>query len=387
MRIGFDAKRAFHNSTGLGHYSRTLIRSLADTFPEHSYGLFNPSISQNFPLPWDGIDRNQIQEIRPNRMLDRFFSSAWRSSWVKKDLLRYKIDLFHGLSHEIPRGIERTGIRTVVTIHDLIFERYPDQYNPIDVRIYRNKFRHACEKADRIIAISEQTKRDIVSFYKIPARKIKVCYQSCNPLFFRQVPDAEKQRIRERYQLPERFFLYVGSLIERKNLIRVVEALHALGTHTNMPLVVIGTGGQYERKVKERIRQLRMEDRVVFLSRSQAAMDFASFRNASDFPAIYQLATAMIYPSIFEGFGIPVLEALASELPVITSDLSCLPEAGGQGSLLVDPLSVDAIGSAMGQVLHDPSKVLQMKQAGKQHAAAFTPEATARRVMDLYESL
>ena len=279
------------------------------------------------------------------------------------------------------------GIPSVVTIHDLIFERYPNQYNPIDVRIYRNKFRHACEKADRIIAISEQTKRDIVEFYQIPARKIRVCYQSCNPAFFERVPEITKQEIRAKYKLPEHFFLYVGSIIERKNLNRAVEAMDKLRNDTDIPLVVIGTGGSYEKVVRRTVERLGLGQRVIFLSQSPAAKASVAFQDATDFPAIYQLATAMIYPSTFEGFGIPVLEALASELPVITSNVSCLPEAGGSGSLLVDPYSVDAIAEAMRLVLHDSNKVNAMIESGRKHAAMFTPEITARRVMDLYESL
>ena len=387
MRIGFDAKRAFHNVTGLGHYSRTLIRSLAEYFPDHQYYLFNPKSPARFALPWDGVNRSNLIEVIPTRALDRLLPSAWRSSWVKKDLRKNQIDLYHGLSHEIPRGMERRGIRTVVTIHDLIFERYPDQYNPIDVRIYRNKFRHACEKADRIIAISEQTKKDIVEFYKIPARKIRVCYQSCQPAFFETVSAAEKEQVKQRYQLPDDFFLYVGSIIERKNLDNVVRALHAIRQETDLPLLVIGTGGKYERTVKASIEELGLSDRVIFLSRSEAAKNSERFQQATDFPAIYQLATAMIYPSIFEGFGIPVLEALASELPVITSNLSCLPEAAGPGSLLIDPHDPQAIANAMRIVFTDRQKVTEMKKVGKEHALRFTPLATAKKVMDLYESI
>src|SRR6478735_8899366 len=126
MNIGFDAKRAFHNQTGLGHYSRTLVQ----------------------------FNEENIHQILPSRFPATLFTAAWRSSWVKKDLKKLKIDLYHGLSHEIPIGIQKTNIRSVVTIHDLIHERYPEQYNPVDVKIYSKKFRYACQHADRIIATS-----------------------------------------------------------------------------------------------------------------------------------------------------------------------------------------------------------------------------------------
>jgi glycosyltransferase involved in cell wall biosynthesis len=342
MNIGFDAKRAFHNGTGLGHYSRTLIRSLSDYHPEHQYYLFNPRHSSEFELKG-----NNLQEIVPTDFLSRLFSSAWRSSWVKKDLQRLKIGLYHGLSHEIPVGIERTGIKSVVTIHDLIHERYPEQYNAIDVKIYSKKFRYACEHADKVIAISEQTKRDIIEFYKIPEKKITVCYQSCNPAFGDKVSEEDKKKIKEEYDLPEQFFLYVGSVIERKNLLNICKALFLLRNELDIPLVVIGDGGKYKQQVKDFITQNGLQSKVIFLSEYEKARTSPSFRSAKVFPAIYQSAIAMIYPSFFEGFGIPVLEALWSRLPVITSSVSCLPEAGGAGAYYVNPGSAEEIASGM----------------------------------------
>jgi len=163
--------------------------------------------------------------------------------------------------------------------------------------------------------------------------------------------------------------------------------MDAIRKATDMPLVVIGTGDQYEKLVRLAVQKRQLNDRVIFLSDSAVAKTSSSFQNAADFPAIYQLATAMIYPSIFEGFGIPVLEALASELPVITSNLSCLPEAGGPGSLLIDPYSSEAIVEAMLRIVNEPDLIQTMKATGKKHADLFTPDITARRVMDLYETL
>ena len=327
MNIGFDAKRAFHNHTGLGHYSRTLIRSLSEVYPGHQYFLFNPKPSTQF-----SFQSENLHEVLPTGFPGKWFPSLWRSQLVKKDLQKLKIDLYHGLSHEIPMGLPRTGIRSVVTIHDLIHERHPEQYNPVDVRIYRKKFRYACANADRIIAISEQTRKDIIDFYQTDPAKIRVCYQSCNPAFGVQIGDEEKKAIRELYQLPLQFFLYVGSVIERKNLLNICKAINLLRNELNIPLVIIGEGGGYKQKVKDYIRQNGLESLCIFLSEKESARQSKGFRTATDFPAIYQSAIALIYPSFFEGFGIPVLEALWSHTPVITSTLSCLPEAGGKGA-------------------------------------------------------
>ncbi len=382
MNIGFDAKRAYHNHTGLGHYSRTLIRSLADYFPEHNYYLFNPKASDRFSL-----DGQNLHEIRPTGFLNKLFSSAWRSSWVKSDLKRLNIDLYHGLSHEIPVGIQQTGIKSVVTIHDLIHERYPEQYNPIDVKIYRKKFSYACEHADRVIAISEQTKKDIIEFYKTPEEKIRVCYQSCNPSFGTTVIDAEKQRVKKLYHLPEEFFLYVGSVIERKNLLNVCKAVFLLRNELDIPLVVIGDGGKYKQQVKDFIRQNGIENKIIFLSETEAAKSSKAFQSAADFPAIYQSAIAMIYPSFFEGFGIPVLEALWSKVPVITSNVSCLPEAGGNGAYYVNPAMAEEMAEGMQTIYNDKSFADELRNKGWQHAQNFTQQKCAAAVMNVYKEL
>lgn len=380
MNIGFDAKRAYHNGTGLGHYSRTLVNSLSEFYPEHHYYLFNPKPSDRFQLTG-----NNCHEILPQGLLNKFFSAAWRSSWVKKDIQKLKIDLYHGLSHEIPVGIQKTNCRSVVTIHDLIHERFPDQYNAIDVKIYTKKFRYACKYADQVIAISEQTKRDIIEFYKTPEDKITVCYQSCNPAFGKTVSEEEKRKIKTLYGLPDQFFLYVGSIIERKNLLNICKAIVLLRNELDIPLAVIGDGGKYKQQVKEYIKQNGIENRIIFLSENSSAKSSKSFKSAIDFPAIYQSAIAMIYPSFFEGFGIPVLESLWSKLPVITSNVSCLPEAGGEGAYYVNPASEEEIAAGMRKIYSDKQFAARMIEKGWEYAQNFTQQKSAASVMDVYK--
>jgi glycosyltransferase involved in cell wall biosynthesis len=290
MNIGFDAKRAYHNHTGLGHYSRTLIHSLATYFPQHEYFLFNPKASTSFQF-----HEPNVHEVLPQSFLSKKLSAVWRGNWVKKDLKQLNIDLYHGLSHEIPVNIQHAGIKSIVTIHDLIFERYPEQFKLIDRKIYSKKFRYSCEHADKIIAISNQTKQDIIDRYKTPEEKIEVCYQSCNPAFAERVADDVKQRIKKDYNLPEQYFLYVGSIIERKNLLNICVAMNQLRNEINIPLVVIGNGGEYKQKVKDYVQLNKLEDRVIFLSDNPSAKHSPSFQSAQDFPAIYQQAIAMVH--------------------------------------------------------------------------------------------
>jgi glycosyltransferase involved in cell wall biosynthesis len=383
MNIGFDAKRVYLNTTGLGHYSRTLVTSLAKYFSENEYFLFAPKITNLF----NADNLKNLHAIAPTNFPSTALKAAWRSNWVKKDLLKHKIDVYHGLSHEIPFGIGKTNIKSVVTIHDLIFERYPQQYSKIDIHIYRRKFKYACNNADKIIAISEQTKKDIVDFYKIDENKIEVCYQSCNDIFRQEISETEKNRIKDLYGLPDRFFLTVGSIIERKNLLTIVQALQLLKSEINIPLVIIGNGGAYKEIVKDRIAKNNLQNDVIFLSEKEGVKDLASFKNSTDFPAIYQQAVAMIYPSTFEGFGIPVLEALCSKLPVITSTVSCLPEAGGDAALLIDPYSVDEMAAAMKRIFTNSNFAASIKAKGLIHAEKFSQEKTATAVMNVYKNL
>ncbi len=381
MNIGFDAKRAYQNTTGLGHYSRTLVASLAQYFPQHQYYLFAPKITGLF----NTAGFNNVHAVAPAAFPSTLFKSAWRSNWVKKDLLQNKIDIYHGLSHEIPIGIQNTKIKSVVTIHDLIFERYPEQYSKIDVQIYRKKFMYACKHADKIIAISNQTKQDIIEFYKIPESKISICYQSCNPSFFNKATAEEKQRVKELYNLPEQFYLYVGSVIERKNLSTICKAIKEL--NNNIPLIVIGNGDGYMQTVKNYIAANNLQQKIIFLSETDAAKNSEAFKTAKDFPAIYQSALAMIYPSIFEGFGIPVLEAIASGLPTITSNISCLPEAGGDAALYINPLSVEEMKNAMQQIISNSVLRNNLIEKSFHHAQKFTQQACAAAVMDVHNSL
>ncbi|MBS0031435.1 glycosyltransferase family 4 protein [Chitinophaga sp. 22321] len=376
MKIGFDAKRAFQNNTGLGNYSRTLISSLVKDFPEEEYYLFAPKQTTMYNLS----TQPELHVVLPQQPLYRWFKSAWRSRFVVKDLLRYHIGLYHGLSHELPFGIHKSGIRSVVTMHDLIFERYPEQYNPVDVLTYRRKARYACLHADKVVAISEQTKQDLVTYYHTPAHKIEVVYQSCDPAFGIRYPDEDIAAMGAKYQLPSQYFLYVGSLIERKNLMGIVTAMNTLKGTLDLPLVVLGNGSGYKKKVQAYLETNGLTQQVVFLN------DHVRLEN-SELPLLYQGAMALVYPSIFEGFGIPILEALWSRTPVITSHGSCFAETAGDAALYVDPMDPGAIANAMKQVVYNPSLVKQMQEKGWQHAQQFTPEKCAAAMMKVYQQL
>ena len=381
MRIAFDAKRAYQNNTGLGNYSRSLISSLAALYPQHDYYLMAPKQTEMYRDTYANM-----HTITPSGIF-KLLSSLWRSNFVTGDLKKLSIDVYHGLSNEIPAGIQNTGIKSVVSIHDLIFERYPKQYKPVDNAIYRKKFSNACKHADKVIAISEQTKQDIIQYYGTPADKVAVCYQSCNTIFEQQVSNAEKQRIRQKYKLPETYFLYVGSVIERKNLLTICKALKELKAELNIPLVVIGNGSEYMQQVKAYIAANVLTNDVIFLSEQEETKNDVDFKSAKDFPAIYQSALAMIYPSIYEGFGIPILEAMWSGTPVITSNISCMPETGGDAVYYIDPFSMDDMIKAIRDIAAYETLRNELSAKGLIQAQKFTPAKCAAAVMQVYESL
>jgi glycosyltransferase involved in cell wall biosynthesis len=296
------------------------------------------------------------------------------------DLAAKGIDIYHGLSHEIPFGIHESGVKSVVTMHDLIFERYPAQYNPIDVQTYRRKAKYACRYADKVIAISEQTKQDIIHYYQTPAEKIEVVYQSCDESFAAVHDKILIRQMQERYGLPSSYFLYVGSIIERKNLMGILQAMQQLKGEIDVPLVVLGGGGSYKNKVKDFAQKHDLSDRIIWLNEKARIAD-------ADVPLLYQGAEALLYPSLFEGFGIPILEALWSRTPVITSAGSCFGETGGDAALYVDPLQPATIADAMRKVLNERSFAEEMRTKGWAHAQLFSRKTCAAAVMKVYESL
>lgn len=382
MNIAFDAKRAYGNRTGLGNYSRGLIAALAEYYPEHAYYLMTPRVTGLFKPSGDA----RIIPVEPKKFPSTWFRSLWRSHWVKSDLARLNIGLYHGLSHEIPLGISKTSVKSVVTIHDLIFERFPGLYSSVDVRVYRSKFRYACENADRIIAISEQTRRDIVEFYQIAEDKIRVCYQSCDAAFGVRLSDDQLLAIRKKYQLPERFFLSVGALSERKNVLNTLKALRiARLSGLEVPLVIVGRGHEYK-KLYQYAADHDLSRLTRFLSYEPGASRELN-NSTDDLVALYQLSSGLIYTSIFEGFGIPILEAFNCHTPVIASNVSCMPETGADAALYVDPGSPEELAEAMRLLLTDENKVADCIEKGIRQARKFTPSRSARSVMEVYREL
>jgi glycosyltransferase involved in cell wall biosynthesis len=370
MKIGYDAKRAFYNNTGLGNYSRWLIKGIASLNPSNTIYLYTPKAKANPRLNFIG-DYPNIHTVTPK---SKWFTSWWRSKGIIKDLKRDGIELYHGLSHELPSGIEQTGIKSVVTVHDLIFMRYPKQFGPINYRIYLAKIKHACRVADSIIAISQKTKDDLVELLGIDPKKIEVIYQGCDPSFATEQTAAQKSAVKEKYNLPDSFILSVGTIEERKNLLLTAKALKKVN---DIKLVVVGKETKYTEQVKAYLTANNLNHRVIFLK----DVTFA------ELPAVYQLASVFVYPSRYEGFGIPILEALNSGTPVISATGSCLEEAGGPDSLYVNPDDDTGLAEKLNMVLNDDDLRQNMITKGRAYAANFTDDKLSRQLMQLYQNI
>ncbi|WP_350223361.1 glycosyltransferase family 4 protein [Pedobacter faecalis] len=366
ISIGFDGKRATNNLTGLGNYSRSLISGLIEHFPQNQYFLYTPKIKDH-PQIARFLNANGLTVVNPPSA-----GPMWRLLRLKKNLVSDGVSVFHGLSHELPIGLNKVGIASVVTIHDLIFLKFPQYFNTVDRWIYTWKCRYACRNADRIVAISESTKRDIVSHFNVRPEKIDVVYQSCDDSFKRVSTDESKQNALRKYRLPKQFILCVGTIEERKNLKILIKALPLV--EPPIKLVVIGRQTVYYKDVLKEIELLGLQDSVLFLQ----DVSFA------DLPSIYQLAELFVYPSLYEGFGIPIIEALFSGIPVIAAKGSCLEEAGGPDSIYVDPRDEKALSLAINNVLRSAELRKEMSSKGLDFAQRFNNQIIANDLMNIY---
>jgi glycosyltransferase involved in cell wall biosynthesis len=371
MRIGFDAKRIFYNRSGLGNYGRNTIRILQIYFPDNEYCLYTPSTKNSL---WSSQDKN-IHICLPQRLQDKLFKDYWRAFSMTKQVSSDNLDLFHGLNNELPKNIHRTNTKTLMTVHDLIFIRFPQYYRPIDRIVYKLKSKYSVGIADKIITDTRQTKEDVVTFFNADPDKIEIVYLSCNPIFYQHVSASVIEKVKEKYSLPDQYILSVGTIEERKNLLSVVKAMHK--DSIDMPLVTIGRSTKYCDTIRQYVAQKNLENQFLFYHTIET----------SDLPAIYQGADILVFISVFEGFGFPILEALYSKTPVISSTNGCFEEVGGKSSLYVNPHDIDEIAHCIKKVLDDSNLRTKMINDGYAHAQSFNEDVIVKKMMAVYKSI
>ncbi len=369
--ITLDVSAAVHSRAGLGRYAESLTRALVAAHP-HRYALFYNRERGIEPL--EGLKHLPAHTValgyKPWRML------VWMGQLVRVPFNRLVPDatLFHATEHLL---LPLRGVPTVLTVHDLIFRHLPEHHKTLN-RWYLNwTMPLYCRRADRIITISHATRRDLIAAYDVPPAKITVIHEAADPRFRPQPPEAV-EAVRTRYDLPARYLLSVGTIEPRKNLARLLEAfetLHAEGL-TDALVVVGGRGWLYD-------------DFFARLERSPAreAVLFPGYVPDADLPPIYAGAQALAFPSLYEGFGLPVLEAMACGTPVACSNTSSLPEVAGDAALLFDPRDVTAITRALRRLLSDDALHADLRQRGLDRAATFSWDRVAAETEAVYNTV
>ncbi len=367
MKTGFDAKRAFLNDSGLGNYSRNTLLALKKYYPDNHYVLFTPEIKDDLFKDYRAFD-----VISPDSSFAKIFKSFWRSFSLSGQLKKHELDIFHGLSNELPDGIHNTDVPSVVTVHDLIFMKYPQFYRPVDRNIYFRKVKYACSAATRIVAISNQTREDIRKYFKVNPEKIETLHQSVDPIFFEQQNTGS---LPEKLEIPAKFILAVGTLEHRKNQLTLLKAIHS--GKIEVPVVFVGKPTIYATELLKFISDNQMDSQVHFLNNI----------SLKELAGLYQRAELSVYISLYEGFGLPVIEAMASGCPVITSNVSCLPETAGNAAVFVTPTEKNELADKIETLLYDEPLRRDLIQKGKERAKLFHPETYSQKLISLYTNI
>ena len=371
MAAYLDVSAAVHHRAGLGRYAESLARALAPLLPERLALFYNRERGVE-PLPGlEGLPRSTVAlGYKPWRIL------VWMGQLAHVGFNRLvpNATLFHATEHLL---LPLRDVPTVLTVHDLIFRHPPEQHKPLN-RWYLNLTMPLyCRRATHIIAVSEQTRRDVVSAYGVPAGKISVIYEAADPRFRSQPPEIVAAA-RARHGLPERYLLFVGTIEPRKNLARLLAAFERLqAENLTDALVIVGKRGWLTGDF----------DAALERSPAKQAVLFPGFVPDADLPAVYAGAQVLAMPSLYEGFGLPVLEAMACATPVACSNSSSLPEIAGDAALLFDPTEVDGIRDALRRILRDADVRAQLRDAGLRRAGQFSWDRAAQETLALYQRL
>jgi len=364
VRIGIDARKL--HDFGIGTYIRNLIRQLARLDHDTEFVLLcRPPDRQ--ALATIGENFRTVAETAPNYSISEQFK-------IPLALKRERVSLFHAPHYVLPVLVP---CRSVVTIHDCIHLMFP-QYLPgrLALAYARTSIAMASRRADRILTVSESSKRDILRFVDVPASKIDVIYNAYDERFGVEPREADVVRVAERYQLHDQFVLYAGNVKPHKNLARLIEAFHIVRDRglDNLKLVLIGDEISRYAALRRAVHQHQLHKYVRFLG----------YLPEETLAVMYRLAGVFVFPSLYEGFGLPPLEAMASGTPVVTSNVSSLPEVAGGAALLVDPYDPGAIADGICEVLTDEALRRNLREKGLARARQFSWEDSVRRVRGIY---
>ncbi|MAF20518.1 MAG: group 1 glycosyl transferase [Parcubacteria group bacterium] len=380
MKIGIDIRvLARGTRTGVEEYTINLLRHLLKIDPGIEYRLFYNAFQKiELNCDWLGLNNVYLEEFRiPNRL---FFTSVRYLNQPKIDKLLKGIDVYFN-PHFFTAPLS-SKCRKVITFHDLSFEHYPHffSWRKRAWQKFLMNARKEAQEADKIIAVSQSTKDDLINLYGINPAKIKVVYSGVGSQFkkqkttclpARQGNKKQETRIRNKYNLPDKFILYFGTIEPRKNLIGLIKAFELL--NTRYKLVIAGTRGWLYQDIFKAVQNSKQKQDIFFIG----------FIEEEDKPYLYNLAEVFVYPSFFEGFGFPPLEAMASGVPTITSSSSSLPEVVGSAGLMIDPYNIDELAGAMEMVLNDDSLKQRLIKKGIEQAKKFSWQKSAQKTLEV----
>jgi len=370
MRIAIDYTPALRQGAGIGRYTRGLVAGLAEIDRENQYTLFSagetPSV-RDWPANF---------HLRTSTIPPRWLTVGWHRLRlpIPVELLAGDCDLYHSPDFALPPLRRARGL---VTIHDLSFLRVPECADP-GLRAFLEKAVPAAVlRARRILADSENTRKDLIEILRVDPDRISVVTPAVEPRFRREDTVARLDEVRARYGLPARFILGLGTLEPRKNFTGLIAAYSQLVRETGLPhaLVIGGKPGWLYEDIYRQAQQEDLAGRVLF----------PGFAADEDLPALYSLADVFAFPSLYEGFGIPVLEAMACGTPVVTSNNSSLPEAAGSAALMVEATDATELAEAIAKVLNDNELRRRMIAAGYEQASRFTWQRSAQALLEAYE--
>ncbi len=367
-----DISAGVNVQAGLGRYCRSLTTAMLPYLHEPPTLFYNRIKGRTQPIP--GLENCPESSVgigyKPWRM------AVWMGQLTRLSFKRLVpgATLFHAMEHLL---LPLRGVPTVLTVHDLIFKLFPEHHKRLNHLFLNNAMPLFVRRADAIITISEASKHDLIEHYQVLPDKITVIYEAAAPNFTAPT-QQDIERVRRQYQLPEQFLLVVGTIEPRKNYSRLLDALMRLrDKHKDLKLVVVGSKGWLFEDFFQRIEELHAEDYVIF----------PGYVPDADLPAVYGAATIAVMASVYEGFGLPVLEAMACGTPVVSSNAASLPELGGDVARYFDPLNVDEMTATLDTVLNDESLRHTMGKHGPSRAATFSWDRAARETIAVYNQL